>query len=155
MIPENVAEFIQGPVFLSLGMRDDALRPFHAWASGAVVHPDRETVTCFVVKERATRMLPHLEANGQIALTAGSPTHEAYQVKGRYVSSREADAKDRTIQEIHRNTLMPFALQCGYPEAIARPLILGFRYQPAVGITFRAQKVFVQTPGPHAGKEIQ
>jgi hypothetical protein len=45
-------------------------------------------------------------------------------------------------------------LQAGYPEQIARPLVLGMTYQPAVAITFHAEEVFLQTPGPDAGKKI-
>ena len=39
----------------------------------------------------------------------------------------------------------------GYPEAIARPLTMGLAYTPGVAITFRAEEVFLQTPGPGAG----
>lgn len=154
MIPENVAEFIHGPVFLSIGTRDARLRPTHAWVCGAVVHPDRETVSCFVQQEAAARALVHLEENGRVALNAGSPTHEAYQLKGRYVSSRPADANDRSVQEVYRSELLPFMLRCAYPEPVARPLVLTLRYQPATAITFRVEDVFVQTPGPDAGKKI-
>jgi hypothetical protein len=45
-------------------------------------------------------------------------------------------------------------LQYGYPEQIAKPLILGFRYKPSVAITFRVEEIFLQTPGPEAGKKI-
>jgi len=154
VIPENVAEFVQGPIFLSIGARDETLRPAHAWAVGAVVAPDRETVTCFVVEERARKILPHLDANGPVAMGAGSPTHEAYQLKGRYLSSRPADEQERAFLKARRNGWLALALRCGYPEQIARPLILGFRHQPAVAITFRVEEVFLQTPGPDAGKKI-
>ena len=154
MIPEHVADFVQGPIFLSIGARDETLRPAHAWAVGAVVAPDRETVTCFVVEERARKILPHLDANGPVAMGAGSPTHEAYQLKGRYLSSRPADEQERAFLKARRNGWLALALRCGYPEQIARPLILGFRHQPAVAITFRVEEVFLQTPGPDAGKKI-
>jgi hypothetical protein len=32
--------------------------------------------------------------------------------------------------------------------------VLGYVYQPAVAITFRPEAIFLQTPGPHAGKKI-
>ena len=154
MIPEKIVEFIHGPVFISAGTRDEKLHPAHVWAVGAVVNPDRETVTFFVPESRSDRILANLKENGRIALAVGSPTHEAYQLKGVYVSARPADDKDRAIQEIYRSKLWPFCVQSGYPEPIARPLVLGFVYQPAVAITFRVEEIFRQTPGPDAGKKI-
>lgn len=154
MIPEKIAEFIQGPVFVSAGTRDENLRPVHAWAVGTIVNPDRETVTVFVPRARAERLLRNLETNGKIALATGSPTHEGYQLKGVFVAARPADEKDRAYQESYRSKWLSFALQCGYPEQIARPLTQGYAYHPAIAITFRVQEIFQQTPGPDAGKKI-
>jgi hypothetical protein len=61
---------------------------------------------------------------------------------------------ERAIQEIYRRKLWPFGVQCGYPEQVAKPLVLGFAYKPAVAITFRVEEIFLQTPGPDAGKKI-
>jgi hypothetical protein len=108
-------------------------------------------VTVFVPTPRAERVLRDLTANGRIALGFSLASHEAYQLKGRYVSSRPLDDADRARQEAYRATLMASALEAGYPEAIARPLTLGFAYTPGVAITFRAEEVFLQTPGPGAG----
>ncbi|HWC01541.1 MAG TPA: hypothetical protein VHF87_02110 [Methylomirabilota bacterium] len=151
MIPDRVLEVLRGPAFLQIGTRDGALRPTHTAAVGAVVHDDRQTVTVFVPTPRAERVLRDLTANGRIALGFSLASHEAYQLKGRYVSSRPLDDADRARQEAYRATLMASALEAGYPEAIARPLTLGFAYTPGVAITFRAEEVFLQTPGPGAG----
>ena len=100
MIPERVIETIQGPAFLHVSTRDERLRPSQVFAVGAVVHADRETVTFFVPEGRAQNLLNDLKNNGRVALALGLVTHEAYQVKGSYLSSRPAEAKERTIQEI-------------------------------------------------------
>jgi hypothetical protein len=154
MISEKLVEFIHGPVFLSIGTRDERLRPAHTFVIGAVVNQDRETIRCFVPQSRARRIIGNLENNGRIALTAGHPSHECYQLKGRYVSARPVEAQEVAIQEIYRTKLLAVMLQYGYPEQIAKPLILGFQYQPAVAITFRVEEIFLQTPGPEAGKKI-
>src|SRR5262249_52320696 len=70
------------------------------------------------------------------------------------ISSRPTDAKERAVQEIYRSKLLSAMLQAGYPEQIAKPLVLGFAYQPGVAITFRVEEIFLQTPGPAAGKKI-
>jgi hypothetical protein len=154
MIPDRVVEFLHGPVFLQIGTRDDALRPAHVMAVGAVVHDDRQTVTVFAPAGRAERALRDLTANGRIALGVGHASHEAYQLKGTYLSSRPTDAADRARQEAYRIALLASLLEAGYPESIARPLALGFAYTPGVAITFRAEEVFLQTPGPGAGTRL-
>jgi len=154
MIPERVIEMVHGPSYLQLGTRDDSLRPAHTFAVGGIVHEDRQTVTVFVPIERAQRIVAHLEGNGRIALGIGQVSHEAYQIKGRYVSRRPTDADDVARQEACRRALLDDALQHGFPEDIARPFTQGFAYVPGMAITFRAEAVFLQTPGPDAGSRL-
>ena len=76
MIPDRVAEVLEGPSFLQIGVRDADLRPTHVVAVGAVVHDDRQTVTVFAPAARAGLILPQLVENGRIAVAAGMATHE-------------------------------------------------------------------------------
>ncbi len=151
MIPDRVVEVLHGPVFIQIGTRDEALRPAHTFAVGAVVHEDRQTVTVFVPTARAARVLRDLTENGRMALGVALANHEAYQLKGTYLSSRPTDDADRARQEVYRSALLASALAAGFPDAIARPLTLGLAYTPGVAITFRVAEVFLQTPGPGAG----
>ncbi len=153
MIPEHVVQFLEGPSFLHLGTRAADLRPAHTVAVGAMVHDDRRTVTVFVPTARAARALEHLRHNGRVALGAGQMSHEAYQVKGTYLSSRPADDADVARQEAVRLRLLESVRQ-GYPEELARPMALGFAYRPGTAITFRVEEVFRQTPGPGAGERL-
>jgi len=154
MIPDRIVEVIHGPAWLYAGTRDEELCPAQTFVIGAVAHPDRETVTFFVPEHRSERILSNLKNNGRIALAVNLAAHEAYQLKGAYIASRPADTKERAVQEIYRSKLLAASLQAGYPEQMAKPLILGFAYQPAVAITFRVEEIFLQTPGPEAGKKI-
>lgn len=154
MISDRIVEVIHGPAWMFAGTRDEGLRSTGTFVIGAVVHPDRETITFFVPESRSERILSNLKNNGRVALAVGVPTHEAYQLKGVYVSSRPTDAKDRAVQEIYRSKLLSTMIQAGYPEQILKPLVLGYRYQPGLAITFRVGEIFLQTPGPEAGKKI-
>ncbi len=154
MIPDRVVDVIHGPAVMYAGTRNERLYPAQTFVIGAVVHPDQETITFFVPESRSERILSDLKNNGRVALAVSLTTHEAYQLKGGFISSRPADAKERAVQEIYRSKLLSAMLQAGYPEQIAKPLVLGFAYQPAVAITFRAEEIFLQTPGPEAGKKI-
>ena len=154
MIPDRVIEVLHGPAYMQIGTRDAALRPSHTVAVGAVVHDDRETVTVFVPTARAERILADLESNGRVALGIALVSHEAYQLKGSYLSTRPTDASDLARQETYRKALLDDALRVGYPDEIARPLTQGFAYTPGTAITFRAEQVFLQTPGPGAGTPL-
>lgn len=153
MIPDRVVELLQGPAFMQVGTRDARLRPAHAMVTGAVVHADRETVTLFVPEARSPRILSDLQDNGRVALGIALASHEAYQLKGTYLSSRPTGDEDVALQETYR-TKMLAAVRQVYPEEIARPLVLGCRYRPGVAVTFRVEEVFLQTPGPGAGNKM-
>lgn len=154
MIPDRVVEVLHGPTWIQIGSRDEALRPAHTMAVGAVVHDDRQTVTVFVPTARSGRVLRDLTGNGRIAVGLTLASHESYQLKGTYISSRPTDDTDRARQEARRAALLESALEAGYPETIARPLALGLAITPGVAITFRAEQVFLQTPGPGAGTRL-
>lgn len=154
MLSDRIIEVIQGPAFMHAGTRDERLRPTHTFAIGAIVHPDRETVTFFVPESRSEKLLQHLNSNGRVAFALGLVTHEAYQLKGSYVSSRPTDAKDQAIQEIYRSKLLSSMLQAGYPSQLSQSLVLGFEYKPGIAISFRVEEIFLQTPGPEAGKKL-
>ena len=151
MIPDRVVEVLHGPAFMQIGSRDEALQPAHTYAVGAMVHDDRRTVTVFIPTARSDRVLRHMRENGRIALGVALVSHEAYQLKGTYISSHPTVDADRARQEAYRAALLAAALEAGYPETLARPLTLGLNYTPGVAITFRAEEVFLQTPGPGAG----
>jgi hypothetical protein len=140
MIPDRVVDVLRGPAWIQIGSRDEALRPAHTMAVGAIVHDDRQTVTVFVPAARSERVLRGLRENGQIAVGVSLASHEAYQLKGTYVSSRPTDDVDRARQQVYRAALLESALEAGYPQAIARPLTLGLAYAPGVAITFRAER---------------
>lgn len=153
MIPDRVLEVLRGPAFMQVGTRDAEHRPYHVTVVGAVADDDRRTVTFFVPESRAARLLSNLRDNGRVAFTMGMASHEAYQCKGTYLSSRATTDEDIARQEAYRHTLLA-AVREAYPEEIARPLVLGFAYRPGVAVTFRVDEVFLQTPGPGAGTRM-
>src|SRR5437667_10965518 len=139
---------------MQVGTRDAHLRPAHAWVIGAVVHADRQTVTFFVPESRSARVRSDLQDSGRVALGLGLASHKSYQLKGTSVSSRHTGAEDIALQETYRTEWLAAALQAGYPDEIARPLIRGFAYRPGVVVTFRVEQIVLQTLGPRAGKRM-
>ncbi|MGH7899956.1 MAG: pyridoxamine 5'-phosphate oxidase family protein [Candidatus Binatia bacterium] len=153
MIPERVVEVLQGASVMQVGTRNAELRPAHSYVCGALVHGDRETVTFFVTERRSVRILSDLEDNGRVALTIAQASHEAYQLKGTYVSTRPASDADYAFEEDYRAKLWP-AIAEFWPEEMVKPLFLGAEYRPSVAITVRVEEVFEQTPGPRAGSKL-
>ena len=153
MIPDRVVEVLRGPAVMLVGSRDAGLRPAHTVAVGAIVHDDRRTVTFFVPESRSARLLSDLRDNGRVAFSFGWVSHEAYQLKGAYLSARPTAADDVARQETYRAALLEAAREA-YPEEIARPFALGAAYHPGVAVTFRVEEVYVQTPGPGAGARM-
>jgi hypothetical protein len=153
VIPDRVLEVLNGPAIMFVGTRCAALRPAHTTAVGAVVHDDRQTVTFFVPESRSATLLSNLQDNGRVAFDFGWISHEAYQLKGTYLSSRPATAEDVAGQEAYRKRVLT-AIRQAYPEELARPLVLGYRYRPGVAVTFRVAEVYLQTPGPGAGRRL-
>lgn len=92
MIPNRVVEVIHGPAVMYIGTRNERLHPAQAFIIGVVVQPDRETITFFIPESRSERILSDLNNNGKVALAVSLPTHEAYQLKGAYMSSRPIGA---------------------------------------------------------------
>jgi hypothetical protein len=153
MIPDRVFEVLNGPAIMFVGTRDAALRPAHTVAVGVVVHDDRQTVTFFIPESRAATLLRNLQDNGRVSFDFGWMSHEAYQLKGTYLSSRSTTAEDVARQEAYRKKVLT-AVRQAYPEELARPLVFGFRYTPGVAVTFRVAEVYLQTPGPGAGSRL-
>jgi hypothetical protein len=153
MIPDRVVEVVTGPSVLWIGTRDGELRPNHAYVTGAIVHEDRETITFFVTEKRARVILANVENNGRVALAAGQASHEAYQLKGAYLTSRPATDDDYALQEAYRDKTWR-ALAQFWPEELVKPQFTGAVYRPSIAITFRVEEVFLQTPGPGAGSKL-
>lgn len=138
---------------MHVGTRDADLRPAHALPFGALVGDDRRTVTFFVIEWRAKRILSDLENNRRVAFAFSLLSHEAYQLKGTYLSSRPATDDEIAFQEAHRAKLCA-ELSHWFPKEVAEGLLLGLACRPSVAITFRVEEVFLQTPGPGAGTKM-
>lgn len=154
MIPDRVAQHLEGPSFIQAATRNADLRPAHAHVQGAFVHEDRETVTFYISEHRAKRMIADLEENGRIALGAAQATHEAYQMKGKYLSSRPTNPQDDARRKAYLENILG-GLLAFFPEELAKRLIdVESNFQGSVAITFRVEEVFLQTPGPNAGTKM-
>ena len=151
-LSKELVELIEGGVSMQVATRDASLRPEVLRATGVAVGPDRTRLTVYLPAQLAERTLANLEDNGLLALTLSHVIdHRTLQLKGKLVSLRRTRRNEKAIQE---RWLAAFAEQLhmvGFSRRTARRL----RYWPSVAVEIELSDVFVQTPGPAAGRRLE
>lgn len=154
MIPGVLVDFLERASVALGSTRDENYAPHLYWLSGWSVGEDRETVACLVAASFTEALMATLTANGHFAMVAERiGPHETYQFKGRYVDSRAATALDR-----------PVFLSCRERYVADVKVLFGSRFtdqtlrdrfrEPAIVVRFRVAEIYLQTPGPDAGRRI-
>jgi hypothetical protein len=153
MIPEELVDFVHGPMGFVIGTRDAKLRPCVVWASGARADGAKDEITVYIADVFGARVLRNLEDNGLIAVTVGhGPAHETFQFKGRFIEARPSSEQDFAVQEIYRSkTSAHYGGE--YGEDI-RGLFDSLPYHPSIAVRFKVTEIFDQTPGPNAGSRV-
>jgi general stress protein 26 len=151
-LSEELADFIESGVSMLVGTRDAALRPSCIRALGASIHPDRRSLTIYLPAWAAPRVVADLEQNGRIAIAFSRPiSHQTIQVKGRARAWRESGEADRAVQERYLAALLEQLHAVGLPRSLARRV----RWWPSVAVEVELEDVFLQTPGPDAGRRLE
>lgn len=134
---------------MHLCTRDSALQPMSTIAFGLKVGADGREVTVFLPVPLAAPMVANLRDNGQMAITIVCPTdHRSIQLKGAWLGERRTDDADRAFIERYREALTKELGLVGVPRSIWRRVI----WWPSLALRMDVRDVFVQTPGPGAGR---
>ncbi len=147
----EVVDFIESGVSILVGTRDAGLRPACTRAMGAAMDAARAVLTIYLPEPTAARALANLRDNAQIAVTFSRPmTHRSLQIKGICTGVRPSTDADRLVQERYR---------AGYAEqlqvvGVRRAVSSRLAYWPSVAVDVAIGDVFVQTPGPGAGRRL-
>ena len=153
MIPEELVEYLHGPMGFVLGTRDASLRPCVTWVSGAKADAANDEITMYLAEVYNGRALRNLEDNGMVALTCGhGPAHETFQFKGKFVESRPSSEQDIAIQELYKSKTS--AHYGGNYGEEARAVFDTLALHPSTAVRFKVTEIFDQTPGPNAGSRI-
>lgn len=153
-LTDHLIQFTEGPVMIHLGVRDANFQPHVAAIWGMKASPTELRI--FLLDVHAERLMPHLEANGQMAVVVSSPlSSETYQFKGTFVGAQPGSEADYAIHRIYWEKMGGFfqflhsSGHVGVLDAIAR-----MRLEPFVTVTMRVDEVFDQTPGPGTGQPV-
>jgi len=149
MIPDRLVNFVHGAVLGFVGTRDARLRPAASWAFGARVSATTDEISAFVPDVEIDRTRSNLVNNSMIAYTVADPiSAESYQFKGKLAGMRPTTEEERAVQEILRSKI-------GAKLAMFPPeFVTGYTLVPSTALTFKVEQVFVQTPGPGAGRQL-
>jgi hypothetical protein len=151
-IPGIIVDFLDRATVGVAGTRDEDLVPQLHRVSGWRVEPDRQAMTCLLPSRTSRRLLGSLEDNGQFAVTIEEiGPHETYQFKGRYKSSRPCDGEDLLVYRRLRDRFAKVvSAKFGFPEERCRAFVA----EPGIAVTFDVHEIFLQTPGPGAGRRL-
>jgi hypothetical protein len=151
MVDTELAGFLQQGLGIHIGTRDARLQPQGARAIAVKVDDDGVHLVVHIAEVAATRILPNLEANGQVALSFARPVDErACQIKGIFVSARPTRDDERALLEAQWEAFLKQLEAIGIPREGAA----GWTNWPALAIRVKVTAIFDQTPGPQAGAAI-
>lgn len=151
-ISRDLVDFVESGVSVLVGSRDAELRPDCQRGFGATVGEDRASLTVYLNAALADAMTRNFRDNGAIAVTFSRPIdHRTFQVKGTVTRVRDAAPEERERQERYLAAFVEHLCVVGLPRSLTRR----FRVWPAVAIEMTIDEVFVQTPGPGAGRRVE
>jgi hypothetical protein len=151
MIDGTLAAFLQEGLGVYVGTRNANLEPSGARGIAVMVEEGGTHLVVYVAEVAVGRILPDLEANGQIAVSVGRPRDDrACQVKGVFAGARAADEGER-----HRVVAQWECFRSALEYiGISRQITSGWVAWPAVAVRLKVTALFEQTPGPGAGAAI-
>jgi hypothetical protein len=154
LVPDRIVEFIESGVSILIGTRDAALRPSTSRGYGIVVAPDRRVLTVFFPQRTGERVQKDLAEGGnkRIAIGISRPfDHFAVQLKGTCTEIRPATDAERPLVEGYLAAFVEQLYLAGIPRSLAKRA----HVWPAWAATFTVEDVFLQTPGPEAGRRYE
>jgi hypothetical protein len=151
-IPGVILDFLDRATVAIAGTRDADLFPRVHRASGWRVDPDRRTMWCLFSDFFAKRVLRCVEDNRHFTLTIEEiGPHETYQFKGRYLDSRPCGEEELFLYERTRDRFARVVTALyDLPEDACRAYVL----RPTLAMRFEVQEIYLQTPGPGAGRRL-
>jgi hypothetical protein len=151
---KRIAEFSQrAGLPLTIGTRDENLQPCVSKAFGIKVIESSSQLRVIAPHFFINKHLPNLRSNGRVAFTFGDPeTNECYQLKGKFIAVEEVNEEDMQITGKNFMGLVE-TFSKHYGEHL-RPILTGLNFGPMCAMTFQAEEIYDQTPGPGAGKKI-
>jgi len=153
-LPPELYALLEGPSVIHIATRDAQLVPVSTLAFGLQLagpsHPSE--VTVFVPAVLSGAIMGNLRDNGQMAVTmVCTADNRSAQIKGLWLGERRIDDAAREHLTRYADELMHEMGMVGIPRSTWRRLL----WWPCVALRMEVREVFVQTPGPSAGRRCE
>lgn len=133
-----------------LGTRDASLRPSISFAFGVTLGDTPGTLLVYLPSTTAAPAIANLRDNGQAALViCRVADFRTYQLKGQLVTLRDARDDERALIERQHEAFARSA-----DEDLNGNVVRAWGAWPAVVAEVTARDVYLQTPGPGAGRRV-
>jgi hypothetical protein len=110
--------------------------------------------TIMLPESSAPQALEALLDNGRLAVTLEEVgTHETYQLKGRYASHRPVQPQDLDLVRRARQRFVK-SISALYSQPNVGEVLGSSIPAPILAVDMHVEEVFLQTPGPGAGKRL-
>jgi hypothetical protein len=149
------APFLREGKSINVGSSDGDGQPSLVRALGARVSSEAGSLTLYLHRPQATRLLADIARHGRIsAVFSDPPTHRTLQLKGgdaREVPTAPEDVV-RALEYIESfsQVLAPLGFTAEFVRTVQT-----FEPEDLVTVTFSPTESFDQTPGPHAGQRLE
>ena len=149
MLDQSLTEFLEQGLAIHIGTRNSSMRPNGCRVSAVRVEQQGRHLIAYLPKAAAPEVFEDLRSNGQAALSFARPTDDrAVQVKGVYISEREADPSEGAFVLGQWQSLLKELDAIGLAALASTST---WQMWPCVAVTINVTAVFSQTPGPEAG----
>jgi hypothetical protein len=151
MVDPQLAAFLEEGLAIHIATRDRRLAPDGTRATAIRTEPGGTHVVVYVPAIAEARVVPNLEANGQVAVVLVRVRDErSCQLKGVFAGARKARDDERPFVMEQWDRFVQNIEQIGLPRAVTGQWTMW----PCLAIALQVTELFDQTPGPRAGAKL-
>lgn len=152
MLTTDLVSFLKEGLAIMVATRNEKFLARGTRAYAIFTHEDKQHITFYINELSSAPMISNMLSNQEVSLSiARSTDYRAIQIKGKYVSHRSIDERDKLL--IERHTVM-FADNVGRAGGDRERYLVAFPTFPALAITMKVETVYNQTPGSASSEAI-
>ncbi|MGG3467030.1 hypothetical protein ABES02_05735 [Neobacillus pocheonensis] len=135
------------PLYIHLAVSNKVGVPFSLRGFGLKINKEKNQLCIYILKSQTERFLSYIKTgnNSITCLFTDGYSNESYQIKGNFIELKDSsEDEDLEILTSYRNGSLKL-----FPKMYAK-----FPLSPALCdiVTYKIDEVFIQTPGPYAGR---
>ncbi len=154
-IPGVLLKFLGRASIAYAATRDRELWPHFHWLCGWSPEPDASHLTVYVSSPCEGTLIKNVALCPRVAVTVEHiGPHETYQFKGRFAGSRVPDARDRQQAEACTARAVSAIMEIEQRFAFGAAELRRYLGTPALAVCVALEEIFLQTPGPGAGRRL-